>query len=101
MDFKKFKSINVNIKNIDVKINPTVWDKQPTLYSVSCNIDGIPHKIDVVRCGYIGLIFLLVDSQPTVQLYGTKKTISENLNSLGLTDDVRQKIQSFAEYSAV
>lgn len=99
MDFKKFKSINVNIKNIDVKINPTIWDRQPTLYSGVANIDSVSHKIDVVRCGYIGLVFLLVDSQPTVQLYGTKKTISENLNSLGLTDDVRQKIQSFAEYN--
>lgn len=99
MDFKKFKNINVNIKNIDVKINPTIWDRQPTLYSGVANIDSVSHKIDVVRCGYIGLVFLLVDSQPTVQLYGTKKTISENLNSLGLTDDVRQKIQSFAEYN--
>lgn len=99
MDFRKFKRIDVNIKNIDVKINPTIWDKQPTLYSVSCNIDGTQHSIAVVRCGYLGLLFLLVDSQPTVQLYGTKKTISESLNSLGLTDDVRQKIQSFAEYN--
>lgn len=99
MDFKRFKNINVNIKNIDVKINPTVWDKQPTLYSSTVVIDGTNHRIDIVRCGYIGLIFLLIDSQPTVQLYGTKKTISENLNSLGLTDDVRQKIQSFAEYN--
>lgn len=99
MDFKRFKNINVNIKNIDVKINPTIWDKQPILYSNTDTIDGITHSICVVRCGYIGLIFLLVDSQPTVQLYGTKKTISENLNSLGLTDDVRQKIQSFAEYN--
>lgn len=99
MNFKRFKNLNVNIKNIDVKINPTIWDRQPTLYSGVANIDSVSHKIDVVRCGYIGLVFLLVDSQPTVQLYGTKKTISENLNSLGLTDDVRQKIQSFAEYS--
>lgn len=99
MNFKRFKNLNVNIKNIDVKINPTIWDRQPTLYSGVANIDSVSHKIDVVRCGYIGLVFLLVDSQPTVQLYGTKKTISENLNSLGLTDDVRQKIQSFAEYN--
>lgn len=99
MDFKKFKNLNVNIKNIDVKINPTIWDKQPILYSNTDTIDGITHNICVVRCGYLGIIFLLVDSQPTVQLYGTKKTISENLNSLGLTDDVRQKIQSFAEYN--
>lgn len=99
MDFRKFRDININVKNIDVKINPTIWDKQPILYSNTDTIDGITHNICVVRCGYLGLIFLLVDSQPTVQLYGTKKTISENLNSLGLTDDVRQKIQSFAEYN--
>lgn len=99
MEFKKFKNLNVNIKNIDVKINPTIWDKQPTLYRGVVNIDGVSHKIDVVRCGYLGLVFLLVDSQPTVQLYGTKKTISENLNSLNLTEDVRQKIQSFVEYN--
>lgn len=99
MDFKKFKSINVNIKNIDVKINPTAWDKQPTLYSSTVVIDCTNHRIDIVRCGYLGLIFLLVDSQPTVQLYGTKKTISENLNSLGLTDDVRQQIEQYVEYN--
>lgn len=99
MDFKRFKNLNVNIKNIDVKINPTIWDKQPTLYSSTVVIDCTKHRVDIVRCGYIGLIFLLIDGQPTVQLYGTKKTISENLNSLGLTDDVRQKIQSFAEYN--
>lgn len=99
MDFKRFKNINVNIKNIDVKINPTIWDKQPILYSNTDTIDGITHNICVVRCGYLGLIFLLVDSQPTVQLYGTKKTISENLNSLGLTDDVRQQIEQYVEYN--
>lgn len=99
MDFKKFKNLNVNIKNIDVKINSSVWDRQPILYNGTDTIDGIRHIITVMRCGYIGLIFLLVDNQPTVQLYGTKKTVSENLNSLGLTDDVRQKIQSFAEYN--
>lgn len=99
MDFRKFKNLNVSINNVDIRINPTIWDKQPTLYSSTVVIDGTNHNVSVVRCGYIGLVFLLVDSQPTVQLYGTKKTISENLNSLGLTDDVRQKIQSFAEYN--
>lgn len=99
MDFRKFKNININVKNVDIKINPTVWDSQPVLYSNTVVIDGTSHNITVVRCGYIGLVFLLVDKQPTVQLYGTKKTVSENLNSLGLTDDVRQKIQSFAEYN--
>ncbi len=99
MDFRKFKNININVKNVDIKINPTIWDKQPILYSVSCNIDGIPHKIDVVRCGYIGLIFLLVDSQPTFQLYGNKKTISENMDCLGLPENIVLQILKFAEYN--
>lgn len=99
MDFKKFKNLNVNIKNIDVKINQSVWDKQPILYSNTDTIDGITHNICVVRCGYLGLIFLLVDSQPTVQLYGTKKTISENLNSLGVSDEITSHILKYAEYS--
>lgn len=99
MDFKKFKNLNVNIKNIDVKINQSVWDKQPILYSNTDTIDGITHNICVVRCGYLGLIFLLVDSQPTVQLYGTKKTILENLNSLGVSDEITSHILKYAEYS--
>lgn len=99
MDFRKFKNININVKNVDIKINPTQWDKQPTLYSGVANIDGAPHKIDVVRCGYIGLIFLLVDSQPTVQLYGNRKTITENLNSLDLSDDIRRQINRYIEYN--
>lgn len=99
MDFKRFKNININVKNVDIKINPTIWDRQPILYSGTDTIDGIRHIITVTRCGYIGLTFLLVDYQPTVQLYGTKKTISENLNSLGLTDDVRQNIERYIEYN--
>lgn len=99
MDFRKFKNLNVNIKNIDVKINSSVWDRQPVLYNGTDTIDGIRHIITVTRCGYIGLIFLLVDNQPTVQLYGTKKTVSENLNSLGLTEDVRQQIEQYVEYN--
>lgn len=99
MDFSKFKNININVKNVDIKINPTIWDRQPILYSVSCNIDGAPHKIDVVRCGYIGLIFLLVDSQPTFQLYGSKKTISENMDCLGLPENILLQILKFAEYN--
>lgn len=99
MDFRKFKNININVKNVDIKINPTQWDKQPTLYSGVANIDGASHKIDVVRCGYIGLIFLLVDSQPTFQLYGTKKTILENLNSLDVSDEITSHILKYAEYS--
>jgi hypothetical protein len=99
MDFKRFKNINVNIRNIDVKINPTVWDKQPTLYSSTVVIDCTNHRIDIVRCGYIGLIFLLIDGQPTFQLYGSKKTISENINSLNLPNEIVMQILKFAEYS--
>lgn len=99
MDFKKFKSINVNTKNVDVKINPTVWDKQPTLYSSTVAIDYTNHRIDIVRCGYLGILFLLVDCQPTVQLEGTKKTILENLNSLGVSDEITSHILKYAEYS--
>lgn len=99
MDFSKFKNININVKNVDIKINPTIWDRQPILYSVSCNIDGVLHKIEIVRCGYIGLVFLLVDNQPTVQLYGTKKTISENMDCLGLPENILLQILKFAEYN--
>ena len=99
MDFKRFKNINVNIKNIDVKINPTIWDKQPTLYSSTVVIDCTNHRIDIVRCGYLGLLFLLVDCQPTVQLYGSKKTISENINSLNLPNEIAMQILKFAEYN--
>lgn len=99
MDFKRFKNINVNIKNIDIKINPTVWDKQPTLYSSTVVIDGTKHRIDIIRCGYIGLIFLLVDNQPTFQLYGSKKTISENMDCLGLPENIVLQILKFAEYN--
>lgn len=99
MDFRKFKNLNVNIKNIDVKINQSIWDKQPILYSNTDTIDGITHSICVVRCGYLGLKFLLIDSQPTVQLYGTKKTILENLNSLGVSDEITSHILKYAEYS--
>lgn len=99
MDFRKFRDININVKNVDIKINPTVWDSQPVLYSNTVVIDGTSHNITVVRCGYIGLIFLLVDSQPTVQLYGTKKTILENLNSLGVSDEITSHILKYAEYS--
>lgn len=99
MDFRKFKNLNVNIKNIDVKINSSVWDRQPILYSGTDTFDGIRHNINVIRCGYLGLIFLLVDNQPTVQLYGTKKTILENLNSLGVSDEISSHILKYAEYS--
>lgn len=99
MDFKRFKNINVNIKNIDVKINPTVWDKQPTLYNSTVVIDCTNHRIDIVRCGYIGLIFLLIDGQPTFQLYGNRQTIAENMDSLSLPSDIRCQINKFIEYN--
>lgn len=99
MDFKKFKNLNVNIKNIDVKINQSVWDKQPILYSNTDTIDGIMHNICVVRCGYLGLKFLLIDSQPTIQLYGTKSTINENLNALGLNGATYSSIYKLAEFN--
>lgn len=99
MDFTKFKNLNVNIKNIDIKINSSVWDRQPILYSGTDIIDGTRHNIAVTRCGYIGLTFLLVDNQPTFQLYGSKQTITENLDSLGLTYTVRQQILKFVEYN--
>lgn len=99
MDFKRFKNININVKNVDIKINPTIWDRQPILYSGTDTIDDIRHNINVIRCGYLGLIFLLVDNQPTVQLYGSHKTITENLDSLGLTNNVRHQINRYIEYN--
>lgn len=99
MDFRKFKNLNVSINNVDIRINPTTWDKQPTLYSSTVVIDGTNHNVSVVRCGYLGLKFLLIDSQPTIQLYGTKNTIHENINSLGLSDTVRHQILKCAEYN--
>lgn len=99
MDFARFKNININVKNVDIKINPTIWDKQSALYSGTTVIDGARHTITVVRCGYIGLIFLLVDNQPTIQLYGSHQTISENLNSISLSDTVKQQILKFVEYN--
>ena len=99
MNFRKFKNLNVSINNVDIRINPTIWDKQPTLYSSTVVIDGTNHNLSVVRCGYLGLKFLLIDSQPTIQLYGTKNTIHENINSLGLSDTVRHKILKCAEYN--
>ena len=99
MDFKRFKNININVKNVDIKINNTVWDKQPILYNNTVIIDGTPHNLIVVRCGYLGLPFLLIDSQPTVQLYGNRQTITENLNSLSLSDNVANQIGKYIEYN--
>lgn len=99
MDFAKFKNINVNIKKIDVKINPTVWDKQSALYSGTDTIDGTKHNICIVRCGFLGLPFLLVDNQPTFQLYGSKQTITENMDCLGLSDEIVHRIEKYIEYN--
>ena len=99
MDFKRFKNINVNIKNIDVRINPTVWDKQPILYSGTEIIDSTRHTITVIRCGFLGLPFLLVDNQPTIQLYGSHQTIAENMDCLGLPKNIVSQILKFAEYN--
>lgn len=99
MDFRKFRDININVKNVDIKINQSIWDKQPILYNNTVIIDGTSHNLTVVRCGYLGLKFLLIDSQPTIQLYGTKNTIHENINSLGLSDTVRHQILKCAEYN--
>ena len=87
MDFRRFK------------INPTVWDSQPVLYSNTVVIDGTSHNITVVRCGYIGLVFLLVDNQPTFQLYGSHRTIVENIGSLNLSDEIIHQINRFIEYN--
>lgn len=99
MDFSKFKDVNINVKKITVKLNTGAFDMYTPLYSTVVKIDGCKHKISVLRCGYIGLKFLLVDDVPTFQMYGSHQTIIENLNSLGLTNDVRQKLQSYVEYN--
>lgn len=99
MDFSKFRDIKINVKKIDVRINPTVWDKQPILYSGTVIIDSSRHTITVVRCGFLGLPFLLVDNQPTIQLYGSHQTIAENMDCLGLTSDVRHQINRYIEYN--
>lgn len=99
MDFSKFKDVNINVKKITVKLNTGIFDTYTPLYSTVVKIDGCKHKISVLRCGYIGLKFLLVDDVPTFQMYGSHQTIHENLNSLGLTNDVRQKLQSYVEYN--
>lgn len=99
MDFSKFKDVNINVKKINIKLNTGLFDMYTPLYSTTAKIDGCNHRISVLRCGYLGLVFLLVDDVPTFQLYGSHKTIDENLNSLGLTNDVRPKLQSYVEYN--
>lgn len=99
MDFSKFKDVDINVKKINIKLNTGIFDMYTPLYSTVVKIDGCKHKMSVLRCGYIGLKFLLIDDVPTLQMYGSHQTISENLNSLGLSDDIKQQIGRYAEYN--
>ena len=99
MDFSRFKDVNINVKKITVKLNNGVFDMYTPLYSTVVKIDGCKHRISVLRCGYIGLKFLLVDDVPTFQMYGSHRTISENLSSLGLSDEIIHRIEKYAEFN--
>lgn len=99
MDFSKFRDVNVTVKKINIKLNTGLFDMYTPLYNTVVKIDGCNHKLSVLRCGYLGLTFLLVDNVPTIQLYGSHKTISENLCSLGLSDNVLHRINRYIEYS--
>lgn len=99
MDFRKFKNLNVNIKNIDIKLNTGAFDRYTPAYSTTAKFDGCTHKISVLRCGYLGLTFLLIDDVPTFQLYGSRQTIAENINSLNLSNDIVTQINRFIEYN--
>lgn len=99
MDFKRFKDVNINVKKITVKLNTGVFDMYTPLYSTVVKIDGCKHRISVLRCGYIGLNFLLVDDVPTFQMYGSHQTISENMDCLGLPENIVPQILKFAEYN--
>lgn len=99
MDFSKFKDVNINVKKITVKLNTGMFDMYTPTYSTTAKIDGCTHKISVLRCGHLGLAFLLVDDVPTFQLYGSRKTIGENLNSLNLSNDIVTQINRFVEYN--
>ena len=99
MDFRKFKNLNVNIKNIDVKLNTGAFDRYTPAYSTMAKFDGCTHKISILRCGYLGLAFLLIDDVPTFQLYGSRQTIAENINSLNLSNDIITQINKFVEYN--
>lgn len=99
MDFSKFRDVNVTVKKINIKLNTGLFDMYTPLYNTVVKIDGCNHKLSVLRCGYLGLIFLLVDNVPTIQLYGSHKTISENLCSLGLSDNVLHRINRYIEYN--
>lgn len=99
MDFKRFKDVSINIKKVNIKLNTGLFDMYTPLYNTVVKIDGCNHKLSVLRCGYLGLAFLLVDNVPTIQLYGSHKTISENLCSLGLSDNVLHQINRYIEYN--
>lgn len=99
MDFSKFRDVNVTVKKINIKLNTGLFDMYTPLYNTVVKIDGCNHKLSVLRCGYLGLTFLLVDNVPTIQLYGSHKTISENLCSLGLSDNVLHRINGYIEYN--
>lgn len=99
MDFSKFKDVNINVKKITVKLNTGVFDMYTPLYSTVVKIDSCKHRISVLRCGYLGLAYLLVDDVPTVQLYGSRQTIAENMDCLNLPNDIAMQILKFAEYN--
>ena len=99
MDFSRFKDVNINVKKITVKLNNGVFDMYTPLYSTVVKIDGCKHRISVLRCGYIGLKFLLVDEVPTFQMYGSHQTILENMDCLGLPENIVSQILKFAEYN--
>ena len=99
MDFSRFKDVNINVKKITVKLNNGVFDMYTPLYSTVVKIDGCKHRISVLRCGYIGLKFLLVDDVPTFQMYGSHQTILENIDCLGLPENIVLQILKFAEYN--
>lgn len=99
MDFSKFRDVNVTVKKINIKLDTGLFDMYTPLYNTVVKIDGCNHKLSVLRCGYLGLTFLLVDNVPTIQLYGSHKTISENLCSLGLSDNVLHQINRYIEYN--
>lgn len=99
MDFKRFKDVNINVKKITVKLNNGIFDMYTPLYSTVVKIDGCKHRISVLRCGYIGLKFLLVDDVPTFQMYGSHQTILENMDCLGLPENIVSQILEFVEYN--
>ena len=99
MDFSKFRDVNVTVKKINIKLSTGLFDMYTPLYNTVVKIDGCNHNLSVLRCGYLGLTFLLVDNVPTIQLYGSHKTISENLCSLGLSDNVLYRINRYIEYN--